>query len=228
MRHVDNVLVLKLTGKVFDDHDVLVRHVENIRKLLLNGYSLVVVTGGGNIARRYIETAKELGVRNNYWLDLLGINASRLNSLLLISALADYSYPVVPVTIEEVLTGLAQRRLVVTGGLIPGQSTASALLEIAEAIGVRDVFYFSAIGKVYDKDPSRYTDAKPLSYVKASELKKILEQRVLPGDYALIDEKALDLALRSGIRIFILDYRYPEQLQVALSGGNPGSVIEPE
>lgn len=221
------ILVIKLTGKVFDNEDILSRHIELLRELLSDARRIIVVTGGGGIARRYIELARRIGVESNYWLDLIGIDASRLNSLLVVSALSEYAYPRVPVSVEEVLVALGQSRLVSLGGIIPGQSTASALLQVAEAIKARRVYYFSAVGRVYDKDPARYADARYLPVVKATELKAILEQKILPGEYALIDEKALDIAIRSGIEIQILDYRYPEQIHEALRGNNPGSIIIP-
>lgn len=118
--------------------------------------------------------------------------------------------------------------ITVTGGLIPGQSTASVLLQVAEALGVKRVYYFSAVGKVYTKDPTKYPDAKPLNEISASELKKIVEQKTLPGDYALIDVQALELTVRSNIEVQVLDYKNPESIFEALKGKNPGTRILPK
>ncbi len=221
------LLVIKLTGKAFDNPEVLSKHI-NVLKNLLEKYRIVLVAGGGGNARKYIELASRIGVNSNYWLDLIGIWASRVNGLVLISALSNYAYPFTPVTIEEVLRAVKYSRLVVMGGLIPGQSTASTLLEVAEALSARRVYYYSAVGRVYDKDPAKYSDAKPFSIIKASELKTLLVQKILPGEYALIDEKALDLAIRSRIKIQLLDYREPSQIYSALRGENPGTLIVPE
>ena len=220
-------LALKITGKAFNNEpDLLNKYIRTLKRLV-EEYRLIVVTGGGRIARNYIDIAREIGVSSNYWLDLIGIWSSRLNSLLLISALTEYTYPRVPVSIEEAITALSSHRVVVMGGLIPGQSTASVLLEVAEALGVKKVYYYSAIGKVYTKDPLRHPDAKPLDTVTISELREILEQKALPGEYALIDVRALDIAIRSSIEIQVLDYREPEQIFSALSGLNPGSIVVP-
>jgi uridylate kinase len=102
------------------------------------------------------------------------------------------------------------------------------LLQAAEALGVKRVYYFSAIGKVYTKDPTKHPDAKPLSELSASELKKIVEQKTLPGDYALIDSQALEYAIRSGVEIQVLDYKNPELMFEAMRGKNPGSRILPK
>lgn len=224
----EEILVLKITGKVFDENgDLLKRYAITLRDLVKK-HKLVVVVGGGKTARRYIEFLGQLGVTSNYWLDTIGIWISRINALALIAALNPYSYPYPATSLEEVLLALGSHRAVFMGGLVPGQSTASVLLQVAETVGVKRVYYFSAAGKVYNKDPQRYSDATPLSSITASELKSLLNQRLLPGEYALIDSKALDIAIRSGISVQVISYKEPEKIFDAIKGENPGSIILPK
>jgi uridylate kinase len=219
-------MVLKITGKAFTSSDLLLRYVEVIRALSKT-HRVVVVTGGGEIARRYIEVARGININSNYWLDEIGIWVSRLNALLLIGALSPFTSPTPPQTLEDIIRAAILYPVTVTGGLIPGQSTALVLLQVAEALGASRVYYFSAIGKVYSKDPTKYPDAQPLSEITATELKRVIEQKILPGDYALVDLHALELAIRSNIEIQILDYKKPELLFEALRGQNPGTRILP-
>lgn len=224
----EEILVIKITGKAFDENAHLLKRYTTTLKDLADRYRLVVVTGGGRMARKYIETLQQIGVDSNYWLDTLGIWISRINALTLIAALSSYSYPLPATSIEEALIALGSHRAVFMGGLVPGQSTASVLLQVAEAVGAKRAFYFSAIGKVYDKDPQKYPGATPLSSITASELKSLLEQKLIPGEYALIDTKALDIAIRSGITVQIISYKEPEKIYEALEGKNPGSIILPK
>ncbi|MEM1627841.1 MAG: UMP kinase [Desulfurococcaceae archaeon] len=222
------ILVLKITGKAFDEGFQLIsRYMDVMLKLLKEKYKLVIVTGGGSIARKYITLARELGINSNYWLDEIGIWVSALNGLLFIAGLQPYTYPHVSRDIVEVVSALRYNDVVVLGGLIPGQSTASVLLEVAEAVGARRVYYFSAVGKVYEKDPEKYPDAKAFDVIKASKLREIIEQKMLPGEYVLIDIHALDLAIRSNIEIQLLHYKEPELIFEALRGRNPGTLILP-
>ncbi len=85
----------------------------------------------------------------------------------------------------------------------------------------------SAIDHVYDRDPMKYADAKKYIEIEASKLKKIIEQQMLPGEYALIDVKALDLAIRSKITIYVTYYKEPENILKILNGENPGTIIYP-
>ncbi|MDQ3881765.1 MAG: UMP kinase, partial [Thermoproteota archaeon] len=93
----------------------------------------VVVAGGGKLARDYISTARSLG-SDEASLDILGIEVSRLNARLMIVALGEQAYPSVPEDLEEVNEAVIANRIVVTGGLHPGQSTNATAALIAEKV----------------------------------------------------------------------------------------------
>jgi len=219
-------VVIKLTGKAFDDPDVLRKYIELLRSLV-EKYSFTIVVGGGRRARDLIEMARSIGVKSSYWLDLIGIMASRLNAYLLISSLYPLAYHKPVESLEELQHAVKTSKIVVVGGLIPGQSTAAVALEVAEALGVDRVIDLAAVDYVYDRDPSKHPDAKKYTEISAAKLKQILEQSILPGEYALIDVRALDLAIRSRIAIYIAYYKDPENLIRILRGENPGTIIYP-
>ncbi|MEM0506576.1 MAG: UMP kinase [Thermosphaera sp.] len=223
-----DVLVLKITGKAFDDGPELLGKYVSVLRTLSEKYRVVVVTGGGRMARNYIEMARRIGVSSNYWLDMIGISVSRINALFLIASLEGKAYPKPIESPIELLSAITSHKILVGGGLIPGQSTASVAVELAEALGVKKIYYFSATDYVYDKDPAKYPDAKPFKEIAGSRLKEILMQKQLPGEYALIDEKALDLALRSGIEIRLIFFKHPDKIFESLEGLNPGTRIIPE
>ncbi len=222
-----NVLVIKLTGKAFNNKDVIKKHIDTYKELVNQGYKLAIITGGGGLARKYIEMAKALGVSSNYWLDMIGIMSSRLNAYIIQILLRPLSYPDIPSTIEEAILYSDKYKVIVLGGLLPGQSTAAVAVEVAEALNAKTIVDYSAVGMVYDKDPSKHPDAKPIRKIKALELIQLLEQQSEPGHYEFFDKKALLLAVRSGITIYITSYTKPESIWEIIKGGNPGSVIYP-
>jgi len=226
---MDDIVVIKITGKFFDNFDPeLASRLISIIRQTADKYRIAVVTGGGNLARQYIGRAKNIGVNNNYSLDMIGIAVSRLNALLITEALHPLAPEKIPRTPWETRELLAQYSVVVLGGYIPGQSTAAVAIETAEAIGSDKVIDLSAIDKVYDKDPRKHPDAKPLSRVKASELLKLMEQKILPGNYQLLDRHAIDIMIRSKITVYITHYSRPENILDILKGKNPGTIITPE
>lgn len=221
-------ITLKISGKAFDDESSLKRFVEVVKKIITaRKMNVAIICGGGKTARSYIQLAGKLGITSKYWLDEIGIMASRLNAELLIAALQPYSYPKIITSPDEALEAVRSSRIIVSGGLIPGQSTSSVAVQIAEALGSSIIIDLAAVDMVYDKDPSRYPDARSIKEIDASALIGLLEQRTEPGRYELFDRKALEQAIRSSITIYLIHYTTPERIWDILDGGNPGTVIYP-
>ncbi len=225
------VLTLKLTGRVFDDHQVVRDYVKVIRHLTIAfpDVKLVVVTGGGEIARRYVSLVRDLS-NNESLADIAGILASRLNAYVLISGIPE-AYPKPPETVQEFLQALSLHRIVISGGLQPGQSTATVAMLLAELSGSREVIFCSNVDAVYTDDPRKNPNATKLSEITITELENILRRTsdVKAGTYQLIDQWALNIARRAKIHIYILHYRDPWKiLDIISSGKGYGTHIIPE
>lgn len=219
------MIAVKLSGRIFDD-PALVREYATILSSIEEG--LAIITGGGSTARRYIEAARSMGA-NNYFLDMIGIEASRLNAWLLVAALGPDVYPRPATSLEEVVTALGYKRKVVVGGLQPGQSTATVAALVAEAVGARMLINCANIDGVYDDDPSKNPNARKIPIVKASQLAAMLRSNALPGTYELADVWSLEVLRRSKIPMYIVDGRTPNHLlKVLREGANPGSLVLPE
>ncbi len=209
-------IVLKLTGKAFEpgNEQVLLKIIKILREKASTD-RVVVITGGGKTARKYVELGKELGV-NNAWLDLLGIEASRLNALLLAAALGELAHTPIPRSVDEALHGLSTGKVVVLGGLQPGQSTNAVSAMIAELVKADLLINATNVDGVYDKDPSKYPDAKPLKEISIRQLSEMLRsQDFRPGHYELLDAVALKVIARSRIRLVFVNAFKPETIRMA-------------
>lgn len=215
-------VALKLSGRIFDEEDLVLRYADVIRRR--EDVKFAVVAGGGGIARRYIEVAKRGGASYTYQ-DLLGIWASRLNALLLISLLEGVAHPRVPTTLEEFLVAWSQSRVVVAGGFQPGQSTATVAALVAEAVGSPTLLNAANVDAVYSEDPRENPGAARYREISYDELEALLRSRPLPGGYELLDIWSIGILRRSGIRTYIFDGRDPRRLEAALDGENPGTVV---
>ncbi len=209
-------VVLKLTGKVFEPgNERVLLEITEVLKEKASTDRVVVITGGGRTARKYVELGKELGV-SNAWLDLLGIEASRLNALLLASLLGELAYTPIPRSVDEVLQGLSTGKVVILGGLQPGQSTNAVSAMIAELVRADLLINATNVDGVYDKDPSKYPDAKPLKEVSIQQLAEMLRsQDFRPGHYELLDAVALRVIARSKIRLVFVNAFKPETIRLA-------------
>ncbi|MHA2097126.1 MAG: UMP kinase [Candidatus Kariarchaeaceae archaeon] len=222
-------LVLKIGGSIlFNGNDLNLKLINDwidiIRKLRKDGHQIGVVVGGGKPARDFSKAAKELGANASYQ-DLIGIASARQNARLLISGLNE-AYPQPPKDYQELISVVHEHPLVIAGGFQPGQSTNAVAAIFAEYIQADYLFNLSNITHVYDKDPERFEDAKPLESVDYDKFSEILKQNEQsPGKYALFDMVGLSIVQRSNLKLVFLDGRSPNLLLEVISGKNRGTLV---
>lgn len=68
----------------------IMEYANIFKKIKDEGHEVAIVVGGGKTAREYIEIGRELGASESFC-DELGIMATRMNAMILITALGDYS-----------------------------------------------------------------------------------------------------------------------------------------
>ncbi|MHA1820845.1 MAG: UMP kinase [Promethearchaeota archaeon] len=182
-----------------------------------------IVCGGGIIARKYISLARSLNINESY-LDLLGIDVSRINAKLFLAALKDKTYPVVVKNIEEALLGHASGKTIVAGGFIPGQSTTTVALEIAEVLDIDVIIVLTDVDGIYTKNPKIYPDAKKFDRITITELEKIIidssdSKQASAGEYRIFDAVSLQIFKRNNILLKIINGTKPSQLKDILEKG---------
>ena len=164
----------------------------------------VVVAGGGKLARDYISTARSLG-SDEASLDILGIEVSRLNARLMIIALGDQAYPVVPEDLEQVSKAVTAGKIVVTGGLHPGQSTNATAALIAEKIKASKFLNATDVNGIYDSDPNKNENARLFNEITVRRCIDLLaSEDSAAGGYDLMDIVALKVIERSKIPTVVL------------------------
>ncbi len=221
--------VIKLGGFAFPDETgkQLVEEYVKLLKELVAEYHLVVVTGGGSVARRYIKVAREMGVPESLC-DQIGILVSRLNARLLVDGLGEYAFPEIPVNIGELKHYFASGKIVGMGGLTPGHSTNAVAAIAAETIGADLFVNATDVEGVYTSDPSEDKAARKLDEVSISRLTEILSKMDMSaGAYELMDPLALRIIGRSEIPTVILDGRAPANVSRALRNERIGTRVVP-
>jgi uridylate kinase len=199
-------IVIKLSGSIFgqDTNESLIGEYAEMLLSINNEIQPIVISGGGKIARHYINLARALG-SDEANLDIMGIDVSRLNAKLLQTALQEKAYPKIPKTLEEVAIAVESGRIVVTGGLHPGQSTNATSALIAEIVKASKFLNATDVDGIYDSDPNLNKDARLLKKITIQECMKILEsESFIAGTYDLMDIVALKVIERSKIPTQIL------------------------
>jgi uridylate kinase len=219
--------VIKLGGFAFSESDgqPLVEKYVELFKGLVDKHHLVVVAGGGRIARYYIQAAREMDVSESLC-DHLGILASRLNARLLVDGLGEHAFPQVPTSVDELKHYFASGKIVGMGGLTPGHSTNAVAAIAAETVKADLFVNATDVDGVYTSDPSRDTKATKLDEVTVDRLSEILSKtEITAGTYDLMDPLALRIIQRSQIPTIILNGRVPDNVLKALQNERVGTRI---
>jgi uridylate kinase len=222
--------VLKIGGSLLYDNDGQIRvdrlreYADSIKSLVKDGHSLVVVVGGGKPARVYISAARLLGA-NEAQCDWLGIKAARNNAELLCAALGDLAYPKIIDDYDELEVAVNLGKVVLLGGMVPGQSTNAVAAASAELIQADMLFNATNVDGVYDRHPEDKA-AKKLDRVDIAQLREILStEGTKAGQYNLFDPVAIGIVERSKIPTVIFNGNNPENLEKAFNKEKIGTRI---
>jgi uridylate kinase len=199
-------VAIKLSGSIFSEQrneDTIKRYAEMLTDISID-VQPIVIAGGGKIARHYINLARYLG-SDEASLDIMGIEVSRLNAKLLIVALGEQAYSQVPKNLEEVTIAAESGKIVIVGGLHPGQSTNATSALIAEKVRASRFLNATDVDGIYDLDPNISRNAKLLNEITVSECMEILKNgSSMAGTYDLMDIVALKVIERSKIPTRVL------------------------
>lgn len=199
-------VAIKLSGSIFSEErneDTIKRYAEMLTDISID-VQPIVIAGGGKIARHYINLARYLG-SDEASLDIMGIEVSRLNAKLLIVALGEQAYSQVPKNLEEVTIAAESGKIVIVGGLHPGQSTNATSALIAEKVRASKFLNATDVDGIYDLDPNISRNAKLLNEITVSECMEILKNgSSMAGTYDLMDIVALKVIERSKIPTRVL------------------------
>jgi uridylate kinase len=200
------ILVIKLSGSVFN-FKTTSKSLKDYAQVLLDIQTKVqpvVVSGGGIIARHYVNLARSLGSDESS-LDEMGIEISRLNAMLLSAALGDSVYPVIPSNLEEISIACQSGKIIVSGGLHPGQSTNATAALICEKIKADRFLNATDVDGIYDSDPKKNAKAKMFKEITIKKCLDLLNnESTQAGNYELMDIVAMKVIERSKIPTYVI------------------------
>ena len=220
-------IVIKLSGSIFnfDSSNKTINDYINLIKKINEVYQPVIITGGGKIARFYINLARSLGCDES-GLDLMGIQVSHLNAKLLISGLGDQSFPLPPQNLDEISTAILTDKIIVTGGLYPGQSTNATSALIAEKIKARKFFNATDVEGIYNADPRNNPSAKMFKSIGVKECIELLRlEDSMAGTYDLMDLISLKVIDRSHLHTFVFKSSIENLNKIVLENEKIGTEI---
>lgn len=222
-------IVIKLTGHLLDpsgDYNELISLINFIKKDHLDNKRIYyLVVGGGQYARTLIENLRKHGV-NEYLLDKIGIETSRIHALFISYLLRPHVHEHIPRSIEEaVLLDMSKETNLVMGGLYPGFSTNAVSAMLVKAVNADVLLTMSRGGGLFDKNPEKYPDAKLIKEADISLVNEILgvyNERA--GHYPLLDKTSIKVIAENKINTYIIPPTL-QALKKILNNKNPGTHI---
>ncbi len=212
-------VVISLGGSILipgnDDARYIGRLAETIRKLS-SEYRLLLVCGGGQVARYYARTGRDLGGTVDQ-LDMMGIDVTRVNARLVATALGDVAIQVVPHTLERAAE-MCDQGVVVMGGTIPGHTTDAVAAMLAELVGADRIVNATSVDAAYSDDPRTNPGAERYSQIGFEKFKLLIYPDHDAGRSSVFDPKGAEVVLRTRTPLYIVDGRDLCDMEAAIRG----------
>lgn len=186
-----------------------------------------LVAGGGSTARKYIDAGRNV-VQHELThddLDWLGVHSTTLNAHLIRTIFRDIAHP--KLIRHYDIIRKAHEPVVVAAGWKPGWSTDYCAILLCEDYGVKTVINMSNIEQVFEKDPKKFPEAKPLKHLTWESMRQIVGDKWSPGLNAPFDPIAAQKAQELGVRVVVLGGNNFDNLRNYLDGKEfVGTTIE--
>jgi uridylate kinase len=233
---VNKRVLLKLSGEQLSgkfeagiDPGVAAYLADEVKKVVDAGIQVVIVAGGGNMIRG-AEIAGH-GIKRVTG-DQMGMLSGLINSM----ALTDiFEYRNLPTrclsnifaqqVAESYSFRLAEKHLergrviIIAGGMgRPYFTHDTAAVNLALELDCEIVMKATKVDGVYDKDPSKYPDARKLDHLD-------FNQAVSNADIMVMDKAAMGLAMEQKMPIVVFDAMQPDNILKAAQGASAGTTI---
>lgn len=220
--------IVKIGGSVISKEGTMNLNTDIVReysKILSRNTDNVdgIVVGGGNVAREYIEVARELGATDEDQ-DSLGIQLTRCNAKLINSILEFESKLIQRI---DGLSDIDEEVIPVMGGTEPGQTTDAVAVELASILDSSEILIASNVDGIYDTRGNKsISNANVLDEVDSAELQKIVSEiDAKPGRSVPIDGDAIEIAELHGKRLRMFNGKSVNNMKAALIGDEVGTQV---
>ncbi len=217
---VGKTVVIALGGSIMYPDAIDTSFLREFKRFILSftpkGWRFVLVAGGGHAARVYQEAASKLTMLTDNDKDWLGIHATRTNAHLIRTIFRDVANPVV----ADARYKIKKLTYPVTtaGGWHPGWSTDYVALATAYDLRIPEVIVAGKPAYVYDKDPHKFKNAKPIPQCTWKEYRMLIPKKWEPGFHSPVDPIAAKLGATTGTNAIIINGKDLKNLRALLLG----------
>ncbi len=226
-------IVLSLGGSLVNtengtDTEYLAKINGIISKCIAKGNKFGIVVGGGFAARKKANKLRTKG-KNEFECDEAAIKITWKNAKSVIAALGGSAYPKVIKDFYKARKLAMHNNVVVMGGTIPGITTDTDSVLLAEAIGAKQLVNISNTDGIYDSDPRKNPTAKKFDRLDYHQLIHIACEYDTrkAGENFVFDILACKLIARSKIETHFVSGHSLNDLENAIDGkAHNGTIVK--
>jgi len=222
-------VVVRIGGSVVaspPNPEIMSKYAGALRELKEQGQELVVVVGGGSVARDFIRIARDMGL-TEFDQDEVAIRVSRLFAQLLAMRLGELGLGSVPTSVDEAVQGLKTGKIVVMGGVRPGMTTDAVAATVAERVRAELLVKATDQNGIYTKDPRRYLDAEKIDNLSFDDLFRFFEEnKHKAGIHQILDPEAVRILQKGRTKTVVVDGFKLDNILLAVRGKKVGTLIE--
>ncbi|MCW3981633.1 MAG: UMP kinase [Candidatus Bathyarchaeota archaeon] len=222
------LVIIRIGGSVIAtpvSPDLISQYTRLLTKLGTEGHRIVVVVGGGALAREFIAVASRLGLGEEAQ-DWIAIHISRLYALIFKLKLGHRPTERMPISVSEAGEAIERGEIVVMGGLQPGMTTDAVAAYIAQKTQAQLLIKATDQEGIYNKDPRKHADAQKLESVSFVDLKKLFGQVCHEaGMHQVLDPIAVSILQKTKTKVVVINGFNPQNIQHAIEGKRVGTII---
>ena len=221
-------IVLRIGGSVAAspiNPEIICKYADIIKTLKTQGHEIAAVTGGGALAREFIDIAKNLSLDMQAQ-DEIAISVSRLFAQLFIKKLGESACSKVALSLDDVAECLTNGKIVVMGGLKPGITTDAVAALVAERVNADLLVKGTDQDGIYNKDPRKNPSAVKLDHISFDDLQGVLSETThKAGIHQIIDPEAVKVLKRKRVKLVVVNGYKPENVLAAVNGEKVGTTV---
>ena len=202
------VIVLSLGGSLIIPNEINIPFLKEFKRIILKNtdkHKFVIVCGGGNIARKYINALKKVGMKETFQ-SFAGISATRMNARFMSYFFNQNQEIGIPHKMKELKKYVKKFDVVFCGALEykPNQTSDSTSAEIAKKFKTIFINLTDVTG-LHDKNPKEYKDAKFIPKISWKNFNKLVNKiKFKPGQHFVLDQTASKIIMKNKIITYIL------------------------
>lgn len=212
------MIIISLGGSLIVPNKIDTNFLKKFKSLILEqvkkGKTFILICGGGSTSRSYQRAASKLSPLTRDDLDWIGIHTTRLNAHLLRTIFRKEAHPTIIKNPNKKIP--TKKPILIAAGWKPGFSTDYDAVLLAKTYHAQTILNLTNIDYVYDKDPKKHRDAKPLKNIQWKEFIRIVGKKWNPGLNTPFDPVASPLAKTLKLKVIILNGKNTKNLEYAL------------